>query len=134
MYKSTDVVGYASSTGSSITNQSFGSRITGYNTGSSSSIQTLNYLKSGLQEVTIDITYTPASYSPDYKYIVYVKQLYTSTTGSSTKSANNSTMNSNSGYIPTSLENATVHVGSYGVEHSHDMTGFEVLEFNVKKL
>ena len=48
MYKTTDVVGYASSSGSNINTQSFGARITGTPTGSSTNIQTLQYLKSGL--------------------------------------------------------------------------------------
>jgi hypothetical protein len=133
LYKSTDIVAYASNTGSNITNTSFGSRVTGYIGTSTTSQQTLQYLHSGSQEITMDITYTPASMSPEYKYIVYVKQLYTTTSGGSAKSVANSTLKSNSGYIPDRLDNATVYVGSYGVEHSHDMTNFEVMEFTVRK-
>jgi len=65
MYKTTDVVAYASNSGSRVQNQSWGTRVTGYrNDGSTTSIQTLNYLHSGIQEITINVTYYPADYSP----------------------------------------------------------------------
>jgi hypothetical protein len=134
LYKRNQVVSMASTSGS-INNNGFGSRVTGSINGSSGQ-QLLQYVKTngGVQTLTIDITYTPASYSPQYKYVITVTPLYTSATGTSKKTAANSTLSSNSGYLPESLSNATVVVGSFGVEHTHDMTNLEVLEFEVRKI
>ena len=134
LYRRNQVVSMASTSGS-INNNGFGSRVTGSINGSSGQ-QLLQYVKTngGVQTLTIDITYTPASYSPQYKYVIKVTPLYTSATGTSKKTDANSTLSSNSGYLPTSLSNATVVVGSFGVEHTHDMTNLEVLEFEVKKI
>lgn len=134
LYRRNQVVSMASTSGS-INNNGFGSRVTGSINGSSGQ-QLLQYVKTngGVQTLTIDITYTPASYNPDYKYVIKVTPLYTSATGTSKKTDANSTLSSNSGYLPTSLSNATVVVGSFGVEHTHDMTNLEVLEFEVRKL
>jgi hypothetical protein len=66
--------------------------------------------------------------------VIKVTPLYTSATGTSKKTDANSTLSSNSGYLPVSLSNATVVVGSFGVEHTHDMTNLEVLEFEVRKI
>jgi hypothetical protein len=134
LYKRNQVVSMASTSGS-INNNGFGSRVTGSINGSSGQ-QLLQYVKTngGVQTLTIDITYTPASYSPQYKYVITVSPLYTSATGTSKKTAANSTLSSNSGYLPESLSNATVVVGSFGVEHTHDMTNLEVLEFEVRKI
>ena len=115
-----------------IKNSYFGSRITGTVNGSTG-VQQLSSLKNGSQEITIDITYIPQSLNPEWKYTIYVSQLYTSTTSTSKKSVAQSTMYSNSPYIPESLTNATVHIGSYGLEHTHDIANMEVLEFEVRK-
>jgi hypothetical protein len=133
LYKRNQVVSMASTSGS-ISNNGFGSRVTGSINGSSGQ-QLLQYVKTngGVQTLTIDITYTPASYNPQYKYVITVTPLYTSATGTSKKTAANSTLSSNSGYLPESLSNATVVVGSFGVEHTHDMVNLEVLEFEVRK-
>ena len=133
LYKRNQVVSMASTSGS-ISASGFGSRITGVINGQTGS-QLLQYVKTngGAQTLTMDITYTPASYSPEYKYIIKTTPLYTSATGTSKKSDANSTLSSNSGYLPDSLQNASVTVGSYGVEHTHDMVNFEVLEFEVRK-
>ena len=131
LYGTSDIVSYTS-TGSKITSASFGYRITGTVNGKNA--QTLNYIKSGVQNITINVTYTPSTYSPQYKYIIYASQLYSSSTSSTKKSVVNSTLNSNSGYIPQTLDNATIHIGSYGEKHVHDAVDLEVLEFNVKKL
>lgn len=134
LYKRNQVVSMASTSGS-ISNNGFGSRVTGYINGSSGQ-QLLQYVKTngGVQTLTIDITYTPASYNPDYKYVIKVTPLYTSATGTSKKTDANSTLSSNSGYLPASLSTATVVVGSFGVEHTHDMVNMEVLEFEVRKM
>lgn len=135
MYGTTSVIGYASKTGSRVLNQSWGSRITGHrNDGSTANVQTLQYLHKGVQEITIDVTYYPSEYSPEYKWIKYAAPLYTSTTGGSKKSVNASTLVSNSGYFPDRLDNAEVFVGSYGIEHAHDAVDFEVLEFEIRKI
>jgi len=88
----------------------------------------------GVQTLTIDITYTPESYSQQYRYIIMVTPLYTSTTGTTQKTDVDSTLSSSSDYIPTSLANATIKIGSFGVEHTHDMANLEVLAFEVRKL
>lgn len=135
MYKATDVVAYASNTGSRVQNQSWGYRVIGRrNDGSTTNIQTLNYLHGGVQEITIDVTYYPSDYSPEYKWVEYAAPMYTSATGGSKRSANASTLVSNSGYFPNRLDNAEVFVGSYGIEHTHDAVDFEVLEFEIRKI
>lgn len=132
LYNRREIISFGG-TNSQIKNAYFGSRITG-TVGTVTTAQTLNYLHSGQQELIMDITYTPASYSPEWKYTIYVQTLYTSNTGGSKKNKTNSTLKSNSGYLPTSLANATITIGSYGVEHSHDAVNVEVLEFSVTKL
>lgn len=130
-YGTDGVVGYASTNGRIYT-AAFGSRITGICDGKNT--QMLQYTHTGLTEYTIDLTYTPQTGTEQKTLVIYATPLYTSKTGGSKKSVAASTLTSNSGYIPDALANATISIGTYDVEHSHDMSNIEIIEFEVHKL
>ena len=131
LYNKQSVISFGGSN-SDIKNTYFGSRISG-TVDQQTGIQDLKYLKSGTQTIVIDATYIPKALEPEWAFTIKVETLYTTKTSSTKQTEAKSTMYSNSGYLPQSLETATVTIGSYGVEHSHDMVGLEVLEFTVKK-
>lgn len=131
LYRTEGIVGYAS-TNSRITSTSFGSRITGTCNGKNA--QLLQYTHTGLTEYTIDLTYTPQTETAQKTLVIYGTPIYSSKSGGSKKSVAASTLTSHSGYIPAALDNATFSIGTYNVDHSHDMSNIEILEFEVHKL
>ena len=67
---------------------------------------------------TIDITYTPGSGNSN---------------GTISLTLDGTTSSVTSSTIPSSLSNATISVGTLGVEHTRDITAMEIIEFTVTK-
>lgn len=137
VYDANTVWGYAT-TSSTIGNSSFGSRMTMYEdqttSGSSSQIR---YMKTGRTEYTVDITYRPTTTedgATEYKQISFhIEPIYSSASGSATVTKTFWTYSRGNANIPDSLPNATITVGSLGVNNNKDMVNLEIIEFSVLK-